>query len=58
MSIPAGTFSVLPLRNTVVFPGITQALKVGRDKSIKAVDLAKEKNNWILTLTQKMQNQI
>lgn len=53
MSIPAGTFSVLPLRNTVVFPGITQALKVGRDKSIKAVDLAKEKNNWILTLTQK-----
>ncbi len=53
MSIPAGTFSVLPLRNTVVFPGITQALKVGREKSVKAVDLAKEKNNWILTLTQK-----
>jgi ATP-dependent Lon protease len=53
MPIPAGTFSVLPLRNTVVFPGITQALKVGRDKSVKAVDLAKEKNNWILALTQK-----
>lgn len=53
MSIPTGSFSVLPLKNTVIFPGVTQALKVGRDKSIKAVDLAQKKNNWILTLTQR-----
>lgn len=53
MNIPAGSFPVLPLKNTVLYPGITQALKVGRDKSIKAVDLAQEKNNWILTLAQK-----
>lgn len=53
MIIPAGSFSVLPLKNTVLYPGVTQALKVGRDKSIKAVDLAQKKNNWILTLTQK-----
>lgn len=53
MSIPTGSFSVLPLKNTVIFPGINQALKVGRDKSIKAVEKAQEKNNWIVTLTQK-----
>ena len=44
MSIPAGSFTILPLKNTVIYPGVTQALKVGRDKSMKAVDLAKEKN--------------
>ncbi|AGH94679.1 endopeptidase La [Pseudobdellovibrio exovorus] len=53
MSIPTGSFSVLPLKNTVIFPGVTQALKVGRDKSVKAVDISKTKNNWIVTLTQK-----
>ena len=51
--IPTGSFPVLPLKNTVLYPGVTQALKVGRDKSLRAVDLAQEKNNWILTLTQK-----
>ena len=51
--IPTGSFPVLPLKNTVIYPGVTQALKVGRDKSLRAVDLAQEKNNWILTLTQK-----
>ncbi len=53
MMIPAGSFPVLPLKNTVLYPGVTQALRVGRDKSIRAVDLSKEKNNWILTLSQK-----
>jgi ATP-dependent Lon protease len=53
MSIPTGSFPVLPLKNTVVYPGVTQALKVGRDKSIKAVDLSQEKNNWIVTIAQK-----
>lgn len=53
MSIPTGSFPVLPLKNAVLYPGVTQALKVGRDRSLKAVDLSKEKNNWILTLTQK-----
>ena len=51
--IPAGSFTILPLKNTVIYPGVTQALKVGRDRSVKAVDLSKEKNNWILTLAQK-----
>lgn len=53
MMLPSGSFPVLPLKNTVLYPGVTQALRVGRDKSVKAVDLSKEKNNWILTLSQK-----
>ena len=53
MIIPAGSFPVLPLKNTVLYPGVTQALRVGRDKSVRAVDLAQQKNNWILTLSQK-----
>ena len=40
--IPTGSFPVLPLKNTVIYPGVTQALKVGRDKSLRAVDLAQE----------------
>ena len=51
--IPAGSFTIIPLKNTVIYPGVTQALKVGRDRSIRAVDLSKEKSNWILTLAQK-----
>ena len=53
MHIPAGSFPVLPLKNTVIFPGVTQALKVGRDRSIRAVDLSKEKSDWIVTVAQK-----
>ncbi|MGZ3690533.1 MAG: LON peptidase substrate-binding domain-containing protein [Pseudobdellovibrio sp.] len=53
MPIPTGSFSIIPLKNTVIFPGVTQALKVGRDKSIRAVDMAQKKNNWVLTLAQK-----
>lgn len=52
MSMPIGAIPVLPLKNTVLYPGVTQALRVGRDKSVKAVDLAAAKNNWILTLSQ------
>ena len=51
--IPAGSFTIIPLKNTVIYPGVTQALKVGRDRSIRAVDLSKDKNNWVLTLAQK-----
>lgn len=52
MSMPIGAIPVLPLKNTVLYPGVTQALRVGRDKSVKAVDMAALKNNWILTLSQ------
>jgi len=52
MSMPIGAIPVLPLKNTVLYPGVTQALRVGRDKSVRAVDRAVQNNNWILTLAQ------
>lgn len=53
MSYPVGALPVVPLRNTVIYPGITQTLKVGRDKSKKAIDLSKNTDRWIFTVTQK-----
>lgn len=53
MSYPVGALPVVPLRNTVIFPGITQTLRVGRDKSKKAVDFSTNKDHWIFTVTQK-----
>lgn len=57
MSMPTGAIPVLPLKNTVIYPSVTQTLRVGRDKSIKAVDAASLKNNWILTVAQKHPDQ-
>lgn len=53
MSYPVGALPVVPLRNTVIFPGITQTLKVGRDKSKKAIDLSSHTDRWIFTVLQK-----
>ncbi len=52
MSFPTGFVPVLPLKNTVLYPGVSQALRVGREKSIKALQYAFENNNWILTFSQ------
>lgn len=57
MSMPVGAIPVLPLKNTVIYPSVTQNLRVGRDKSVRAVDMAALKNNWILTVAQKHPDQ-
>lgn len=44
---------ILPLRNTVLFPGVVLPITVGRDKSIKAVNDAYNKDKLIGVLAQK-----
>lgn len=51
-SFPTGFVPILPLKNTVLYPGVSQALRVGREKSLKALLHAFDNNNWILTFTQ------
>src|SRR3954462_6925153 len=47
---------LLPLRNTVLFPGVVLPITVGRDKSIKAVTEAYKKDKLIGVLSQKDSN--
>ncbi|GAA4333094.1 endopeptidase La [Flaviaesturariibacter amylovorans] len=47
---------VLPLRNTVLFPGVVLPITVGRDKSIKAVNEAYNGDKLIGVLAQKDSN--
>jgi ATP-dependent Lon protease len=47
---------ILPLRNTVLFPGVVLPITVGRDKSIKAVNDAYKTDKLIGVLAQKDAN--
>lgn len=47
-----GDIPVLPLRNTVLFPGVVLPITVGRDKSIKAVNDSYKSNKLIGVLAQ------
>ena len=44
---------ILPLRDIVVFPDVTVPLFVGRDKSIKALEISMEKYKKIILVAQK-----
>ena len=50
------TLPILPLRNTVLFPGVVLPITVGRDKSIKAVNDAYKGDKLIGVLAQKDTN--
>ena len=50
------TLPLLPLKNTVLFPGVVLPITVGRDKSIKAVSEAYKKDKLIGVLSQKDAN--
>ena len=47
------SLALLPLRNTVLFPGVVLPITVGRDKSIKAVADAYKKDKLIGVIAQK-----
>jgi len=56
IEVPA-EISLLPLRNTVLFPGVVLPITVGRDKSIKAVnDAYKSEQKLIGVVAQKDSN--
>ena len=44
---------ILPLRNTVLFPGVVIPITVGRDKSIKLIQEAKKKKLHFGVVSQK-----
>lgn len=51
-----GDLPILPLRNTVLFPGVVIPITVGRDKSIKAVTDAYKADKLIGVVAQKDSN--
>lgn len=55
MPLTQGRLPVLPLRNAVLFPGLTQVVKVGRERSVNALLEAEKKGYWVIT-TQQLQN--
>ena len=44
---------ILPLRDVVIYPYMVIPLFVGREKSIKALEVATDENKEILLITQK-----
>src|SRR5690349_16104698 len=51
-----GELPLLPLRNTVLFPGVVLPITVGRDKSIKAVNDAYKADKLVGVIAQKDSN--
>ncbi len=54
-SIP-DTLPILPLRNTVLFPGVIIPINIGRDKSLKLIQYAYKENAFIGVIAQKDTN--
>src|SRR6476660_5073087 len=52
IEVPA-ELPLLPLRNTVLFPGVVLPITVGRDKSIKAVNEAYKADKLVGVIAQK-----
>lgn len=48
-----GELPILPLRNTVLFPGVVIPITVGRDKSIRLINEAYKKKKLIAVVAQK-----
>ena len=53
VSFPDTAIPVLASRNLVLFPGQAVPMRIGRAKSLKAVEQARDGQGWILVLAQK-----
>lgn len=53
MSFVSGFIPVIPLKNSVLFPEISMPLRIGRGKSIAALQKALREQQWVVLLTQK-----
>ena len=51
--IEEGWYNVLPVKNTVLFPGIMMPIAITRSSSMKLVKSAHKKNEMVIVLTQK-----
>ncbi|MGQ0442857.1 MAG: endopeptidase La [Methylophilaceae bacterium] len=51
--LPEGKMPLLPLRDVVVYPHLVIPLFVGREKSVKALEIASDTNKQILLVAQK-----
>lgn len=54
--VPVKELAILPLRNTVLFPGVVFPITVGRDKSLKAVREAYKNDKILGVVAQKDSN--
>jgi ATP-dependent Lon protease len=52
-ALSSGKMPLLPLRDVVVYPHLVIPLFVGREKSVKALEIASEQNKQILLVAQK-----
>lgn len=48
-----GLIPVLPLKNSLVYPGLNQVIRVGREGSVKALKAAEKNGFWIAVVQQK-----
>jgi ATP-dependent Lon protease len=51
------TIPILPIKTTVIFPGTSAPLRVGRTSSMAALRHAQEQGSWIIALSQKHENE-
>lgn len=50
---PSGFIPVIPLKNAVLFPEISMPLRVGRRRSVQALQKSLRDHHWIILLAQK-----
>lgn len=53
MSFVSGFVPVIPLKNAILFPGVSMPLRVGRERSVSALKRALDEHHWVILLGQR-----